>query len=100
MDTPEPPPKDIPKGYDASFLRDIADMVKNKTLFFIPFFGAYLAFIFGKSDYIKQANFIIWFVCAAIFLMSVRYISLVSDLLWAVESSRIIIKVRTMEGSE
>jgi hypothetical protein len=50
MDTPEPSPTDVPKGYDAGFLRDIADMVKNKTLFFIPFFGAYLAFIFRRLD--------------------------------------------------
>jgi hypothetical protein len=30
----------LPVDYDASFLRDIADIVKNRTLFFIPFFGA------------------------------------------------------------
>jgi hypothetical protein len=100
METPEPPLRDIPKDYDASFLRDIADMVKNKTLFFIPFFGAYLAFLLGKTDYIKGANFVIWIVLIAIFLMSVRYIPLVSDLLWAVESSRIVIKTRAMESTE
>ena len=46
--------------FDASFLKDLADIIKNKTLFFIPFFGAFLAFLFAKTDYIKSANFIIW----------------------------------------
>jgi hypothetical protein len=100
MDVPDGPPTDLPKDYDPSFMRDIADMVKNKTLFFIPFFGAYLAFLFGKADYIKGANFIVWIVLAVIFLMSIRYIALVSDLLWALESSRIIIKIRQMSNTE
>jgi|ERR1700674_513959 len=75
---------------DVSFLRDVADIVKNKTLFFIPFFGAYLAFILTKSDYLKESNPVIWLLVTAIFLASVRYIFLVSQLLWAIESSRLV----------
>jgi hypothetical protein len=82
--------------YDASFLHDIADIVKNKTLFFIPFFGAYLAFLFAKSDYIKEANFVIWIFLGAIFLAGVRYIHLVSQLLWAAESSRLALRFRQL----
>ena len=54
--------------FDASFLKDLADIIKNKTLFFIPFFGAFLAFLFAKTDYIKSANFIIWIAIILLFL--------------------------------
>ena len=76
--------------FDPSFLKDLADILKNKTLFFIPFFGAYLAFVLGKSDYLREANPVIWLMVTSIFFVSVRYIFLVSQLLWAIESSRLI----------
>lgn len=90
----------LPMNYDPGFLRDVADMVKNRTLFFLPLFGAYLAFLFGKSDYIKGANVPIWIALATVFLMSIRYISLASDLLWALEGSRLAIKIRQMPNVE
>jgi hypothetical protein len=34
--------------FDPEFLKGIIDIVKNRTLFFIPFFGAHLAFL-GKQ---------------------------------------------------
>ena len=76
--------------FDASFLKDLADIIKNKTLFFIPFFGAFLAFLFAKTDYIKSANFIIWIAIILLFLACIRYISLVSQLLWGIESARFV----------
>jgi hypothetical protein len=72
------------------YLRGLTDIVKNKTLFFIPFFSAYLAFLLAKTDYIKGANFVIWLLIGSILPVSVRYISVVSNLLWAIESCRII----------
>jgi hypothetical protein len=67
--------------FDASFLKDLADIIKNKTLFFIPFFGALLAFLFTKADYIKSSNAVIWVLLAVLLLASLRYIQLVSQLL-------------------
>jgi hypothetical protein len=68
--------------FDASFLKDLADIIKDKTLFFIPFFGALLAFLFTKADYIKGSNAVIWVLLAALLGASLRYIQLVSRLLW------------------
>jgi hypothetical protein len=42
------------KPFNAEFLKIIADIVKNRTLFFIPFFSAFLAFLFTKTDYIAS----------------------------------------------
>jgi hypothetical protein len=53
--------------FDASFLKDLADIIKNKTLFFIPFFGALLAFLFTKADYIKGSNAVIWVLLVVLF---------------------------------
>jgi hypothetical protein len=78
------------KIFDAEYLKGLTDIVKNKTLFFIPFFGAYLAFLLTKTEYIKSANFVIWLIIATIFFFSVRYIHLVSQLLWSIETCRMI----------
>jgi hypothetical protein len=52
--------------FDASFLKDLADIIKNNTLFFIPFFGALLAFLFTKADYIKGSNAVVWVFLTAL----------------------------------
>jgi len=82
--------------FDGSFLKDLADIIKNKTLFFIPFFGALLAFLFTKSDYIKGSNAIIWLLLTALLGSCIRYIQLVSQLLWVIESMRFVFNVRKM----
>jgi hypothetical protein len=82
--------------FDASFLKDLADIIKNKTLFFIPFFGALLAFLFTKADYIKGSNAVIWVLFAALLGASLRYIQLVSQLLWVIESLRFVFNIRKL----
>jgi hypothetical protein len=82
--------------FDASFLKDLADIIKNKTLFFIPFFGALLAFLFTKADYIKSSNAVIWVLLAVLLGASLRYIQLVSQLLWAIESLRFVFNIRKL----
>lgn len=51
---------------DAEHLKGLTDIVKNKTLFLIPFFSACLAFLLAKTDYIKEANLAIWALLAAV----------------------------------
>lgn len=82
------------KDFDPSYLRDLVDIIKNKTLFFIPFFGALLAFLLTKSDFVKNSNFVIWGLLAVLLASCVRYISLVSDLLWVMESLRFVFTIR------
>ena len=82
--------------FDASFLKDLADIIKNKTLFFIPFFGALLAFLFTKAEYIKSSNAVIWVLLAVLLLASLRYIQLVSQLLWVIESLRFVFNIRKL----
>lgn len=73
---------------DVTFLRDIADIIKNRTLFFLPFFGAFIAFLFSKSDYIRGANPAIWVICIALFFVCIKYIRSASTLLWVLEGMR------------
>jgi hypothetical protein len=87
---------DEEKIRDAEHLKGLTDIVKNKTLFFIPFFSAYLAFLLTKTDYIKGANLAIWVLLGSVMLASIRYISVVSNLLWAVESCRMIFTFNKM----
>lgn len=82
------------KEFDPSFLKDLADIIKNKTLFFIPFFGAFLAFLFAKTEYIVGANFVIWAFLAILFFGCVLYVQAASQLLWLIESLRMIYNVR------
>jgi uncharacterized membrane protein YsdA (DUF1294 family) len=42
--------------FDASFLKDLADIIKNKTLFFIPFFGGAFGVLFTKPITSKAAT--------------------------------------------
>ena len=80
--------------YDASYLRDLADIVKNKTLFFVPFFGAFLAFLVGKTDYLKSAGVAVWVFSCLIFMASALYIYLVTQLLWTLENCRLVFTFR------
>jgi hypothetical protein len=75
---------------DMSFIKDIVDIIKNKMLFFFPFFGAFLAFLIAKSDYVMNANWFIEFLCAATFLVGVFYAHTVSQALWVLESIRLV----------
>src|SRR5258705_8165349 len=80
--------------FDPSFLKDLADIIKNKTLFFIPFFGALLAFLFTKAEYIKGSNAVIWVLLVVLLGASLRYIQIVSRLLWVIESLRFVFNIR------
>ena len=48
-----------PKSVDLSYLKDLGDMVRARNLFFVPFFGVFLAFIVTQSKYIIEGNPII-----------------------------------------
>jgi hypothetical protein len=75
---------------DLSFLRDVADIIKNKMLFFFPFYGAFLALLFTTSEYVMQASLTVWILCAATFFAGISYAYQVSQTLWALESVRLV----------
>ena len=75
---------------DLSFLRDFADIIKNKMLFFFPFYGAFLALLFSKSEYVMHATFAVWVLCTATFFAGISYAYQVSQTLWALEHVRLI----------
>jgi len=39
-----------PKSVDLSYLKDLGDMVRARNLFFVPFFGVFLAFIVNTKQ--------------------------------------------------
>jgi hypothetical protein len=93
--TPKPADITVP---DMSFLRDFVDIIKNKMLFFFPFYGAFLALLFSKSDYVLQASFIVWILCAATFFAGIFYAYQVSQTLWALEHVRVIAALNKLNG--
>jgi hypothetical protein len=86
----------VSEEYDIEWFKELTDIVKNKTVFFLPCFGAFLAFLFAKSDYIKSSNWVIWLLVTVLLFASIRYIHLVSQLLWAIESTRLSLKIHKM----
>lgn len=84
---------------DLAFIRDVVDIIKNKTLFFIPFFGAFVAFLVAKTDYVTSSNWLIKLLCAASFLGGIWYAYTVSQALWMLESIRLAFTLeRASEG--
>jgi hypothetical protein len=76
-------------GPDMSFIRDFVDIIKNKMLFFFPFFGAFLVFVFTKSDYVANSYWTVKLLCAASFFVGIWYAYNVSQALWLLESTRL-----------
>ena len=58
---------------DLSFLKDMGDVVRSRNLFFVPFFGAFIAFLVTQSNYIKQAGSIIQIELFGMFILGVFY---------------------------
>ena len=73
-----------------AYINDLVDIIKNKLLFYFPFFGAFLAFLVAKSDYVLNANWFIKALCASSFLAGIAYAYIVSDALWLLERVRLI----------
>ena len=48
---------------DLTFVKEMIDIIKNKLLFFMPFFGAFLAFLLTRHEYVIGANWIIKILC-------------------------------------
>lgn len=86
---------------DATFLKDLGDMVRSRTMFFFPFYGAFLTFLFAKTQYIQDANLIIQVESLITFLGGVSYAYMVARLISRVEEARFIMGLRTtLENKE
>jgi hypothetical protein len=57
-------------------------------MFFAPYFGAFLAFLVAKSEYLVEANFIIQVEAVVTFVMGIYYSSVLSRHLSDLESIR------------
>ena len=68
-------------GPDMAFIKDFVDIIKNTMLFFFPFFGAFLAFLFAKSDHVISANWAVKLLCTASFFVGIWYAYYVSQAL-------------------
>jgi hypothetical protein len=85
---------------DMSFIKDFVDIIKNKMLFFFPFYGAFLAFLFAKSDYIMGASWAIKLLCGASFFVGIWYAYNISQALWILESTMLIFTLqKTTKGA-
>ena len=79
---------------DVDSFKDFGDLIRVRTLFFFPFYGAFLTFLFAKSQYIIDANAIIQIEFFATFLSGVSYAWTVAGLLSRIEETRLIMGVK------
>jgi hypothetical protein len=73
---------------DLSYIRDLGEIVRARNLFFIPFYGAFLAFILTQSSYIINASIVVQILSGATFLVGAYYAAIVSRYLWMLEMFR------------
>ena len=68
------------------FLKDCADMLRGRVLFFMPFFAAFVAFLVSKSDYVvNAAGWSVKLVCMITFLAGVGYAAFISETIWLID---------------
>ena len=63
-------------------------MVKARNFFFVPFFGAFHAFVVTQSKYIIDAHIVVKTLIVVTFLLGVVYAWTVSNYLWTLERLR------------
>jgi len=80
---------------DVAFLKDFGDMVRGRTMFFFPFYGAFITFLFAKSQYVLDASTVIHVLSLATFLAGVSYAYTVARLISRIEEIRLIMDLRT-----
>jgi hypothetical protein len=73
---------------DVTCLKDLGDIVRARNIFFVPFFGAFLAFLIAKSQYIIDASILIQIEAFVTFSLGVYYSSVVSNFLWTLDVLR------------
>ena len=75
---------------DMACLKDIADTVRARDIFFVPFFGAFLTFLFAKPDMIIEGGPAVWVEVACTFLLGITYSIIVSAYLEKLEGLRML----------
>lgn len=78
---------------DGSFFKDLADVIRAKNMFFVPFFGAFVAFLVAKVDAVMAGTWFFKFACVATFFTGIAYASVVSQLLWMLETLRFVVNL-------
>jgi hypothetical protein len=76
-----------------SMAKDIGEILRTRILIFIPFFGAFLAFLFSKSDYLQGTIWLTKLWCLAVFGLGAVYAQTVASLLSAMEQIRMIANI-------
>jgi hypothetical protein len=77
---PQEPKEVIAPGAEGAFLvasfKDIGDIIRTKTLFFVPFFGAFVVFLLSKSDFILSGS-TLWVKlgCGVVFLSELHMLT-------------------------
>jgi len=77
----------------ASMAKDIGEILRTRILIFIPFFSAFLAFVFAKSDYLQSTIWPTKLWCLAVFGLGAAYAQSVASLLSAMEKVRAIVNI-------
>ena len=74
----------------ASFLKDYSDALRGRVIFFVPFYGAFIAFLVSKSDYIVNGVFTLKIFCLTTFAAGMGYAAFLSETVWLIDSLRLI----------
>jgi hypothetical protein len=82
------------------FLKDIGEISRARSIFFVPFFGSFVTFIIVKSDYIIKSNIVIQIEVAITFLLGVVYAQTMTRHLSFLETIRFILSTNDlMDGT-
>lgn len=86
--------------FDFSFFKDMSDIVRGRIALFLPFFGAYLAFVLSKNDYVLSAIWPIKLWLAFVFFLGAFYASTAADALWAIENIKLMLSMNKASSGE
>jgi len=82
-----PNQKELPFGI--TFLKDWADSIRGRAIFFLPFFAAFIAFMVTKSDYLlNTSNYFLVGTCLVTFACGIAYVGFITETLWLLDSLR------------
>ena len=76
---------------DLLYFRDVSEIIKARNIYFTPFFGAFIAFLVAKNEYISGAGWVIQIELIMTFLFGVSYAYTVSSFLSKLEGLRVML---------
>jgi hypothetical protein len=79
-----------PTTFIGPLFKDLIDVLKAKSYFFVPFYAALIGFLISKVEYVTKASIFIQLLCAWTMLSCTLYASVLTRMLTQLEKLRLI----------